>query len=461
MDKHPFSPATFALIASMLFSTQSIAAPEYDVVDLSHPLDTFSVALDVNQFNEATGIAGVHSPDGTRQLRTAFVYRNGATEHLSPALEGKECLGLGINDSGIVAGCTYLSDIDMVEFDRVYSACYWEDNEIHELGTFGGYRALLRDVNNQGQFVGYFSVQTEDEYYDVPFVYSNGICSPLNIPNTIVGHESALHWKTVSFEPVPFSDYPSTWTRIGHISINDAGFIVASFLSSERSNFSILWTADSIVPLSLDGSDTLFLATGLTEDLRILGDATPLAEVESVKSLPAFWEDGKLRIFPSLTVGYNNRIYGSHPGGFMVGLSDSSGARPHTAGVYWRNDSTQMLDSLIESSEEWTIASAYDLNDSGVIVGAGRKMGGKLRAVMLVRRKDRVDFAKIDNPQSVPNGLRARSFDSRTMRLYGLTGRQIPSGKLNGFGVSSAASGTCISVRGEGRQREAKKLLLR
>ncbi len=392
MNKSDLSPVFFTLLLAAFLSPTK-ADPEYDVVDLSLDRDTLSAALDVNEFNEVTGIAKVLSSDGTQYLRTAFVHRNGSTQLLSPALKDRECLGLSINDSGVVAGCTYISDIDMVEFDRVYHACYWKGNEIHDLGTFGGYRAMLCDVNNKGQFVGWFSVQTEEEYYEVPFLYSNGICSPLNIPESVIGHESRLYIKSLGYEYIEFDDHPKEWTRNLSISINDSGNIVASFLSSERSNFSILWTTDSIkmlCPENPDSTDTLFLALGLNEERRIFGSAIVPSSGNKNKGVPALWNNGELQALPGPFDGTNNAVWDSGPNGIMFGTIDSSWPKDDLIGACWRNDSILVLDSLIEPSEGVTISSVYSVNESGILVGAGRKADGKLRAVMLYPRKKQV-----------------------------------------------------------------------
>jgi probable HAF family extracellular repeat protein len=53
----------------------------------------------------------------------------------------------------------------------------WENNTVIDLGTFGGISASVRDINNNGDMVGYFVLPSGERH---GFLWSDGIVTDLS-----------------------------------------------------------------------------------------------------------------------------------------------------------------------------------------------------------------------------------------------------------------------------------------
>lgn len=120
----------------------------WDSVDGMQDLGTlgdidFSVALDVNDNDQVTGLSDIEVG-----VSHAFLWdRVNGMQDLG-ALGGDSSRGLGINNSGQITGATTEGGVDR--------AFLWDSvNGVQDLGTLGGDSSLGSDINNRSQVVGY------------------------------------------------------------------------------------------------------------------------------------------------------------------------------------------------------------------------------------------------------------------------------------------------------------------
>jgi probable HAF family extracellular repeat protein len=366
------------------------SAVRYNVIDLSHHLDSFSYSVDMNDRNQVVGYGFAPSTVDSALLRRAFVYRDGAVQELAPAKPGKECLALGINDSGVVVGCTYESGF-RPEVDRIHHACMWVDSEIVDLGTLGGIRSMACDVNNRGQVAGYYSVRTQDTHRDYVYVYDQGRVTVLTIPEDWARVSCSQVLISCYHEQIELDTYPERYTRVVDVDINDNGYVMASFTSNMGDNRTVLWTDEAVIDLTEHASDAelAFWGSSLTENNAIAGreflcGSFPAGRVRI--TYPAVWTGATIEQVTYYSEFASNVVAGMNSAGQIVGYvaldADTDTADSKRCAVTWEADTFAFLNDFVDSTLGWDLNIAMAINDSGFIVGCGRR-AGKIRAFML------------------------------------------------------------------------------
>ncbi len=390
----------FGLVSRTVFAVAVAAgavsaAARYNVIDLSHHLDTLSYCMDMNDRNQVVGYGFIRAGEDGSSLRRAFVYRDGARHELPPAHVGKECLALGINDSGVVVGCTYES-APGPEAERIHYACVWNDTGITELGTFGGIRSMACDINNSGQIAGYYSVRTADTHQDYVYVYESGRATVLTIPEGWPEMPCGQRLVRNYHERIDLDSYPRYYTRIVTVQINERGDVMASFSSNIGKTGTVLWTEGAVVNLNerVSRDDVSFFGVGLVENDAIAGFEglcrRPTGDSGTVV-FPALWTGERVRQLSYYTEHGMNSVRDINAAGQIVGSLSFRGASGASASraVTWEADTAAFLNDCIDSSTGWDVTIAEAINDSGFIVGCGRR-DGKTRACMLAPRPSAV-----------------------------------------------------------------------
>ncbi|MBD3240313.1 MAG: hypothetical protein GF331_06985 [Chitinivibrionales bacterium] len=384
LQRFRFAAGTLCLLAAVIHGEI-----RYNVIDLSHNIDTLSRAIALNNHNQVAGYSLVPSTDGVTWLRRGFVYRDGARIELSPALAGKECLALDLNDAGAVVGATYLSD-SAPEPHRIHHACRWVDGQIEDLGTFGGIRSMAYAINNRGQIAGYYSVHEWETHRDILFVCDGDSVRTLSFPESWPPSYNDHIIARVLGEDVDVAEYPANYTRLFSMDMNDYGDVVADFCSNQGENYSVLWTADTVLRLDdrVSSSDLAFGPWHIYNDGSVAGILLKREVRSGVPraTYPAIWVGDTAVRLPYNDYRTMNYAAGWTPAGAPIGyIGDIDNGDTTAMAVIWEHEEALLLNSFIDSTLGWNIRYCHSINDSGFIAGSGT-IDGKLRALLLAPR---------------------------------------------------------------------------
>lgn len=224
----------------------------------------------------------------------------------------RNSVATGINDSGQIVGWT--QDVNAGGFSPPYRPTIWNGTTASDLGTLGGAIGVASSINNKGQAVGGYSYGT---------------------------YNHAIRWDNT----VPIDINP-TWA-LGSFAqdINDKGQTVGSSA------------------ITVGGGSSFRYATRATlwdgETAFNLGESVPLPTCTTYYGDP-FVPDSAASAINN--IGQVLGVYGCN------GLTDY--ASPQS--FLWDGTSFKDLNSLLSESDRsagWRIRRAYDINDSGQIVG--------------------------------------------------------------------------------------------
>lgn len=283
----------------------------YVVTPLISPAPQYSTARSINSKGSVTGWA-------TTDIARAFVYRNHSTITLAAPDGVSSTSGLAINESGQVAGIAPISGNQ--------HAILWTNGVPKDLGVLNGaIGSYPRAINDLGAVVGY----SGGNLGSYPFIWQNGVMSQLG---------SAIM--------DPFS-------------INSVGDVVG-------------WSSERPVLRDSSGNMThLSAANGYAYDIN---DAKQVvgrhASGGTVKGF--LWQKGVLETLPlpvGSSIAFPNSINSS---GVMVG---AGAFQDLDRAVLWDNSLVYDLNTLIPAGTGWVLTRAWDINDSGQIVGEGTYNG--------------------------------------------------------------------------------------
>jgi probable HAF family extracellular repeat protein len=309
-----------------------------------------------------------------------------------------------INDAGQVVGSAVNSDgwRHAALFDPTGSG-----NNI-DLGTLGGSRGEANSINNAGQIVGeslnsngnsratLFDPTGADNNIDLGTLGGNYSCAySINDTGQIVGQaQDSRGWRYATlFDPtgegnnINLGTLAEGWSCA--YSINEAGQVAG-------------WADDGL----WDNRAVLFDSTVTNKiiDLGMLGgNVSEACSINSAGQIVGWDGTGNgLRIY-----GYRAVLFDSAGAGNNVDLGTLGGAEAQARSI---NDTGQIigeaedsqgywsaalfdpsgagnnidLNTLIDPASGWTLRFAYDINNSGWIVGRGWNPQGKVRAFLLV-----------------------------------------------------------------------------
>lgn len=176
-----------------------------------------SYATDINEKGQVVGVSSTAT-----NTTHAFLYSDGIMTDLG-TLGGSKSKAYGINDHGQVVGYAY-------DTNELWHAFLYSGGNMTDLGTLpGGMVSEARDINNNGQVVG-FSNYTSNQFTHA-FLYSNGIMTDLG---TLGSGVSAAYTINDNGQVVGYSGHSTGFSHAFRYSggtMDDLG-VLNSFYSS-------------------------------------------------------------------------------------------------------------------------------------------------------------------------------------------------------------------------------------
>jgi len=319
-----------ALIAITCCAASGLAGtPQYEVVELPSLGDIVQLT-EPEAINNAGDVAGA-SVDNTLTQRAAF-WPGDNVVNLAVTGEPLPSDARGISPNGLVAGWTN-------EASGGARATIWENAEPTMFDPLPGHIASrASDVNDNSVLVGW-SVDSIGDPTAVKWVDGEitqladdpSFAFAVNESNQIVGRQTVgTQVRTVLWEDDQMTELPDLGgDAASPTDINEAGTIVGAALSGETQKFhAVVW----------DGKQHAITDLGLYES------------------------------FPTGAEGLNNN-------GQIVGNVTIDPVNDETRALLWQNGETFNLNDLIAENSPWTLFTAEEINDNGVIVGWGIREG--------------------------------------------------------------------------------------
>ncbi len=362
-------------------------------------------------------------------------------------LGGPESSAAAINSHGHVVGYSDTSDS---QFPR---QAFLYDGVMHPLGTLGGRRSGALDINDNGAVVGWaeLSVSSTDHH---AFRY-DGVMHDLG---TLGGDDSRATGINNNGVIVGVSE-TNLQARRGFIldgTLHDLGTF-----GGTSSNANAVNSSGHIVGLAQNSILNIqpYLYDGVMTDLGapaggFFGEATAVNDDNWVAGSWGFYLAGsRIHVHPflydgamhdlgalvpdALTYQSHGEALGVNVHGQVVGRSQALDGQYH-AFIYTHDIGMVDLNSLIDPSSGWQISDATDINDSGLIVGSGRR-GGVTRALLLT---------PVDAPTPLPPPSTRPAVTIGG--APGLWGREVAVTNFSGPGLNSGSTNTVGAIVGAG-----------
>lgn len=292
----------------------------------------------INNAGQATG-----SYSGPNDTLT-FLYSKGVMVGIG-TLGGDYSHGAAINSAGEVVGDSSLGG------EATRHAFLYSKGTMTDLGTLGGDLSWARGINNRGQVVG--ASYTNDSAH--AFLYSGGLMTDLG---TLGGYNSVA------------------------TGINNAGQVVGySQCGDEYTKWrAFLYTGGTMIDLGTPGD--VGFAYGINDAGQVIGDY----HFDGPYFTHAFlYSDGVMTDLGTLDGDPASYVSGINNVGQVVGNS-YNWATDIQKPFFYNKGVMINLNTLLSPDSDWKLTSAMGINESGQIIGFGRK-GGITRAFIMTPRK--------------------------------------------------------------------------
>ncbi len=308
----------------------------YSVTDLDD-LPGGENASEAFAINNGGQVVGIGSVAGARH---AFLYSNGVMTDIGVVWDDQHSsIAYDINDLGYVVGHSFGDNHD----NRSY---LYNNGSVTDLNTLGGAYANAGSINNSNEVVGMS-------------IYANGVTH-------------AFRWSNDTMIDL---DHPSSSSTSYAYGINDLGQIVGTMVPFGSQGF--LWENGQLTDLSdLVGGSGHTTPFAINNQGQVVGYSGSLGPTTSQ---PFIWENGVMEDLGSLP--------GRTDWGYARGINDFGEVVGSSGGHAFAWDSVSGIrdlnDLLDNSGTDWELTHAYDINDSGIIVGMGTNPDGFSHGVLL------------------------------------------------------------------------------
>lgn len=332
--------AVAALLTALLGTTSAAAAVPYVAIDLSADGVLWKKAAAINNHGLVVGWTDTDPTAGSfMSLLTWDVYH--ATQDLGPLDATYDSVVNDINDAGQLAGSLILSN------NPVLRHGYFADGAgpAVDLATAPAEFSTAHAINNRGHVAG--------RYWDV----NDDLRAYL-------------------YDGTTRHDLFSLGGDLGLVqAMNDAGTIVGAMDVAGFGRQAFAYQGDTVTPIPLLNSNPTTAV-----DVNQVGLVLGMSQASHGGGRPFLWTqaDG-LTDLGRMSGGFTTAALALNDVGQVVGTADG------TRGFLWSADDGYVdLNNLLPDGPGWTVTSAHDINDAGVILATGTAALGVTRPLILM-----------------------------------------------------------------------------
>ncbi len=359
---------------------QTASTPRYDIIDLG-TLDPNGSGAGATSINNTGQIVGTYRLGaGADSADRGFLYDIATASMIDLGVlhNRRNIVAWAVNDRPQVVGQANNSP----ETPLLFSGFLWDNGTLTDLTPTGSAQSWASAINGKGQIAGSAHVRYEFTwgYWDVPHaaVFTDGTWMDLG----------AL------FPPRPPAYNPSEATGI-----NESGQVVGYFGGNVYPRSFLYTPGDPATWMELNPScpfaDCLVYPDDINDRGQVVGRLSYSALPRT--SLAFLYDNGSIQTLPSLG-GASNWAFAINNSGQVVGYSQNAAGFIH--GFLYQDGTTYDLNDLVPPGSGWTVGTAYDINDAGLIVGGGQRAGDqKGHAYLLVPK-----IVDAGGPYSVAEG---------------------------------------------------------
>lgn len=281
-------------------------------------------------------------------------------------LGGTQSAAYGLNNSGYASGYSNLNGITGTH------AFYWHNNSMIDANPSGYSGSCAYGINDEGYVVG-MAYKSQQQYVFIwkdgnATIVGSGYACAINNNNEIVGYSGILgtgQHRAFQYRNGVLADLGSGNTAWGE---NDLGQVVGDSTSSVLR--AVMWQNGTMTYLGDLGGVSSSAAS-----INDYGEAVGYSSNAQGEYHAVLWRDGTT-IDLGMLAGHHTYAKAINNSNQIVGFASSYGA------FLWQDGVMTDINTLISSDSAWNIGQAWDINDSGQIIGCG-DANGAIHAVLL------------------------------------------------------------------------------
>ena len=347
----------------------------------------------------------------------AFQWQDGQLVDLGSLPGGYSAFPSGISENGLIAGDAINGALDPITGWPEENAVFWQDGQITNLGSLGGYESGAGQVNSHGQVTGFSGNAIPDPYslfglgtqtraflwdkrngmQDIgtlggpdavaPFINERGQIAGFSYtnytPNPTTGVPTVDPFLWEEGTMIDLGSLGGTFGAEGDgVALNNRGQVVGSSnLVDDVYAHPFLWTK----PGPMRDLGTLGGPGGVANAINEAGEVVGFADLPAAgaTSTDAFlWQKGKMTDLGALS---GHCFSGASSINAKTQVTASSfpcdGSPAHA--VLWENGGPMVDLNDLVSGADMTLSGSY-INDRGEITGIGVLVNGDLHAFLLI-----------------------------------------------------------------------------